>query len=41
MLAYTICELFVEEAKAGKHEKIHSVMTKIAGSKDGTLYTDT
>ena len=33
MLAYTICELFVEEAKAGKHEKIHSVMTKIAGSK--------
>lgn len=33
MLAYTICELFLEEAKAGKHEKIHSVMTKIAGSK--------
>lgn len=33
MLTYTIGELFVEEVKAGKHEKIHSVMTKIAGSK--------
>ena len=33
MLAYTICELFVEEAKAGKHEKIRKAFGKIADSK--------
>ena len=33
MLAYTICELFVEEAKAGKHEKIRKVFGKIVDSK--------
>lgn len=33
MLTYTIAELFVEEAKAGKHEKIRSIMNKIADSK--------
>ena len=33
MLAYTICELFVEEAKVGKHEKIRKVFGKIVDSK--------
>lgn len=33
MLLHTIAELFVEEAKAGKHEKIRSVLSRIADSK--------
>lgn len=32
MLVFTIAELFVEETKAGKHEKIRSVLSKIADS---------
>lgn len=33
MLVYAIAELFVEEAKAGKHEKIRSVISKLADSR--------
>lgn len=33
VLAYTIGELFVEGVKAGKHEKIHNVVNKIAAGK--------
>ena len=33
MLVYAIAELFVEEAKAGKHEKIRSVLSKLADSR--------
>lgn len=33
MLLYTIGELFVEEAKAEKHEKIRNILNKITGSK--------
>lgn len=32
MLTYAIATLFVEEAKAGKHEKIHGIVNKIMGS---------
>lgn len=33
MLTYAIGEMFVEEAKVGKHEKIHSILNKIADCK--------
>ena len=33
MLVYTIAELFVDEAKAGKHEKIRNILSKIADSR--------
>lgn len=33
MLTYAIAEMFIEEAKAGKHEKIRSILNKIADSK--------
>lgn len=33
MLTYIIGELFVEEVKAGKHEKIHKVVDRIAAGK--------
>lgn len=32
MLTYAIATLFVEETKAGKHEKIHGIVNKITGS---------
>ena len=38
MLVYAIAELFVEEAKAGKHEKIRSVLSKITDSKAWSVF---
>lgn len=38
MLVYTIAELFVEEAKAGKHEKIRGILSKIADSKAWNIF---
>ena len=38
MLLYTIGELFVEEAKAGKHEKIRSVLNKITVSRTWDIF---
>lgn len=38
MLVHTIAELFAEEAKAGKHEKIRSVLNKIADSRTWNVF---
>ena len=38
MLVHTIAELFVEEAKAGKHEKIRSVLDRIADSRAWSVF---
>lgn len=38
MLVYTIAELFVEEAKVGKHEKIRGILSKIADSKAWNIF---
>lgn len=38
LLLHTIGELFVEEAKAGKHEKIRGVLNKIADSKAWSVF---
>ena len=38
MLVYAIAELFVEEAKAGKHEKIRSVLSKLADSRAWSVF---
>ena len=38
MLVYAIAELFVEEAKAGRHEKIRSVLSKITDSKAWSVF---
>ncbi len=38
MLIHTIAELFVEEAKAGKHEKIRSVLDRIADSRAWSVF---
>ena len=38
MLLHTIGELFVEEAKAGQHEKIRNVLNKIAGSRTWDIF---
>lgn len=38
MLVHTIAELFVEEAKVGKHEKIRSVLDRIADSRAWSVF---
>lgn len=38
MLMHIIAELFVEEAKAGKHEKIRSVLDRIADSRAWSVF---